>query len=90
MSKGREGSDRRPNSQFLINAALVLTGPRKGSGRNCVSWCLVWCRKKRDVSDYERADTVSETEVQERRSIAEKLRADLEAWLGKNHPLLKP
>src|SRR5713226_8399067 len=30
-------------------------------------------RKKRNVSDYERADTVSETEVQEMRSIAEKL-----------------
>lgn len=46
-------------------------------------------RKKRNISDYERADMVSEKEAEEMRSIAEKLRADLESWLAKNHPALK-
>jgi len=47
-------------------------------------------RKKRNISDYERADTISASDVEEMRSLAEKLRVDFEAWIQKNHPQLKP
>jgi len=42
-------------------------------------------RKKRNVSDYEHADTISDAEADDMRRLAEKLRADLTAWIGKNH-----
>ena len=47
-------------------------------------------RKKRYISDYERANTISASDVEEMRSLAEKLRVDFEAWIQKNHPQLKP
>ena len=47
-------------------------------------------RRKRNISDYERADTISASDVEEMRSLAEKLRVDFEAWIQKNHPELKP
>jgi len=47
-------------------------------------------RKKRNVSDYERVGSVSESDVKEMHSIAEKLRNDFEAWIAKTHPELKP
>jgi hypothetical protein len=47
-------------------------------------------RKKRNITDYERADTVSETEAIEMRRLAETLRRDVEVWLRKNHPNLVP
>jgi hypothetical protein len=47
-------------------------------------------RKKRNISDYERADTISASDVEEMRSLAEKLRVDFEAWIQNNHPQLKP
>lgn len=47
-------------------------------------------RKKRNISDYERADTVSGREVEEMRLLAEKLRAEFEEWIQKHHPELKP
>ena len=47
-------------------------------------------RKKRNVSDYDRSDAVSELEVEEMRKLAVWLRTEVEAWLKKNHPALKP
>jgi len=47
-------------------------------------------RKKRNITDYERADTVSETEAAEMRQFAETLRRDAEAWVRKNHPQIAP
>jgi len=47
-------------------------------------------RKKRNVSDYERSDAVSELEVEEMRKLATWLRTEVEVWLAKNHPALKP
>jgi len=45
-------------------------------------------RKKRNVTDYERADTISETEAEEIRDLAQSLRSDVEAWIRGNHPRL--
>lgn len=42
-------------------------------------------RKKRNMSDYERADMVSEAEA-EMRAVAEGLRRDVEAWIRKTRP----
>src|SRR5436190_6485789 len=38
-------------------------------------------RKKRNVTDYERADTISEAEAEEMRRLAEALRVDVRAWI---------
>ncbi|MBI5723008.1 MAG: HEPN domain-containing protein [Planctomycetes bacterium] len=43
------------------------------------------CRKKRNVSDYERAGTVSDQEAGEMIKIAKALLAKVEAWLRKEH-----
>lgn len=48
-------------------------------------------RKKRNIADYERAGTVTTTEVDELLSIAEELRDKLVAWLRTRSPtLLRP
>jgi hypothetical protein len=45
-------------------------------------------RKKRNISDYERAGAVSEQEAREMLSLAKSLRETVTAWLMKNHPQL--
>jgi hypothetical protein len=47
-------------------------------------------RKKRNISDYERAHTISELEAAEMRELTEVLRKRVEDWLRTNHPLLTP
>lgn len=43
-------------------------------------------RKKRNISDYERAGGVSQQEANEVVSLANELRNDLMTWLTANHP----
>ena len=45
-------------------------------------------RKKRNISDYEIAGTVSEGEAKEMFRLAKELRKEVEGWLGKAHPEL--
>jgi hypothetical protein len=47
-------------------------------------------RKKRNVSDYERAGRVSQREATEMMELAKKFREELIAWLTKNHAHLLP
>lgn len=47
-------------------------------------------RKKRNISDYDRAGTTSEAEVAELRTLAASLRKRVLAWLADNHPTLVP
>jgi len=47
-------------------------------------------RKKRNISDYERAGGVSSREAAEIRELACALRADLVKWLSRKHPDLLP
>jgi hypothetical protein len=47
-------------------------------------------RKKRNITDYERADTISEIEAEKMRQLAEMLRSKVEAWIRKNHPQFAP
>src|SRR5712692_10087788 len=42
-------------------------------------------RKKRNVSDYERADTISDAEVDDMIALAERLRRDLSSWIRNNN-----
>lgn len=42
-------------------------------------------RKKRNISDYERAGAVSEQEAKEMLTLAKTLRKTVTAWLKKNH-----
>ena len=41
-------------------------------------------RKKRNITDYERADTVSDIEAEEMRKLAEQLRISVQAFLRKH------
>lgn len=43
-------------------------------------------RKKRNITGYERAGSVSAPEVQEMTDLARRLRAGVEQWLRTNHP----
>ena len=45
-------------------------------------------RKKRNISDYERAGAVSEQEANEMFVLAKNLRDEVEKWLRSNHPEL--
>lgn len=45
-------------------------------------------RKKRNISDYDRAGTVSKQEVREMINLAMALRADIEDWIRSKHPEL--
>jgi hypothetical protein len=47
-------------------------------------------RKKRHISGYDRAGTVSEQEAREMLTLAKKLRNDVENWLRASHPELLP
>jgi len=47
-------------------------------------------REKRNESDYERAGVISEVEANEMVALAQRLRTEVEAWIGKHHPSLKP
>jgi hypothetical protein len=46
------------------------------------------CRKKRNISMYERPGTISEHEADEMVDLAVKLQGLIETWLKKNHPEL--
>jgi hypothetical protein len=43
-------------------------------------------RKKRNISDYERAGGISGLEADEMHQLAESLRVEVEAWIRENHP----
>jgi hypothetical protein len=45
-------------------------------------------RQKRNISDYERTDVISEQEVEEMISLARTLRTTIKDWLLKNYPEL--
>ncbi len=45
-------------------------------------------RKKRNISDYERAGAVSEQEAKEMFALAKNLRDEVEKWLRSNYPEL--
>ncbi|MBI4600430.1 MAG: hypothetical protein HY721_00580 [Planctomycetes bacterium] len=47
-------------------------------------------RKKRNEADYERAGIISDTEADEVLAFALQLRKDVEAWIARSHPHLKP
>jgi len=49
----------------------------------------IW-RKKRNITDYERADTISDTEADEMHELASMLRQTVQAWLQKGYPQLLP
>jgi uncharacterized protein (UPF0332 family) len=46
------------------------------------------CRRKRNVSEYDRAGTVSEKEADELLRTAQRLKDQVENWLEENHPEL--
>lgn len=47
------------------------------------------CRRKRNVIDYDAADTVTETEADELLEKAGEFQISVEDWIANNHPALK-
>ena len=47
-------------------------------------------RRKRNISDYERAHTISDLEAEEMIGLAVRLRQEIRPWLAQNHPSLTP
>jgi hypothetical protein len=47
-------------------------------------------RKKRNEADYERAGVVSEAEADEMFVLAQRLRKEVDAWMVRHHPHLRP
>lgn len=47
-------------------------------------------REKRNEADYERAGAISEADAEEMLTLARRLRTEVEAWIAKNHPHLRP
>ena len=48
------------------------------------------CRRKRNIVDYDRAYTITETETQELTQKAEEFRQLVEAWIVRHHPQFAP
>jgi hypothetical protein len=48
------------------------------------------CRAKRNVSDYDRAGEISDSELRELMAEGQAFRRDLLAWLRANHAALVP
>ena len=48
------------------------------------------CRRKRNISDYERAGFVSEGEAEEMLALAKRLREDVLDWIREKHPAMVP
>lgn len=76
----------RSNHHFRVIDSLPLT---LGTDAATVRKFDIF-RKKRNISDYERAGTVSAEEAREMSVLAQKLREDLVVWLDTTHPELKP
>lgn len=72
----------RSNHHYRVIESLALT---IGADSATITKFDVF-RKKRNISDYERADVVSDFEADEMRRLAEKLRTDVQAWIRKTHP----
>ena len=76
----------RGNHHYRVIQSLEFTlGPEAAAIRKFDVF-----RKKRNLTDYERADTISDTEAREMRDLAKMLRHRVEAWLRANHPRLLP
>ena len=69
---------------YRVIQSLALT---MGADKNLIQR-LDQFRKKRNISDYERAGLVSEQEAEEMETLARDLRKKVAAWLKANHPQL--
>jgi hypothetical protein len=76
----------RANQHYRVIDSLSLT---LGTDAETIKKFDIF-RRKRNISDYERADSVSERDVEEMRLLAAKLKGDFDAWIRKNHHDLKP
>jgi hypothetical protein len=74
----------RESHHFRAIQSLALT---LGSDHGLIAQLDAF-RKKRNISDYERAGGVSTKEAEEMIALAHRLRADLMKWLRETHPEL--
>lgn len=75
----------RANHHYRVIDSLSLT---LGTDSGTIKTFEIF-RKKRNISDYERSGGISERDVEEIRALAERLKADFDLWVAKNHPDLK-
>ncbi|MDY6952408.1 MAG: hypothetical protein SWE60_12920 [Thermodesulfobacteriota bacterium] len=68
----------------VIQALPLVMGERFSS----IAAYLDNCRRKRNVSEYDTAGTVSQKEVEDLQQTVEELKGEVEMWLKENHPEL--
>jgi hypothetical protein len=72
------------HDRLTIELLPVLLGDQQRRGATY----LEACRRKRDVAEYEHADTITLAESQALRTAVRELREAVLAWLGEEHPEL--
>lgn len=80
----------RPEKSLAHYRTLAALPLIMGDARKDDADYLDTCRAKRNTAEYDTAGSVSQTEADELREFAVTLRADVIAWLEKNHPSLLP
>lgn len=61
-----------------------------GEGYRDLSWYFDDCREKRNVAEYEEADTILPAEVEELIAAAEEFQPQVESWIAAIRPDLSP
>ena len=79
----------RPARERGHERAILSLGYTVGSAAKTIDLPDV-VRRKRNLSNYERAGTTSRTEADELYRVVTQLRADVVGWLGKEHAALLP
>jgi len=83
LAAGGYRSSREAHHYRVIQSLGLTLGADQGLIRQ-----LNQFRKKRNLSDYDRAGLVSEQEAEEMEALARDLRKKVEGWLKVNHPSL--
>ena len=96
LQRGSPCRDRRPSCRGLprcqrISSLCAIQSLEFTLGCNSKLIARVDAfRKKRNISDYERAGSVSDREVEEISTLATELHSQLLDWLRNSHPELIP
>ena len=72
----------RTNHHYRVIQSLALT---LGTDATTVRKFDLF-RKKRNITDYERAETISDLEADEMWRLARRLRGEVVTWIKKHHP----
>ncbi len=75
------------SKHYRVIQALPLV---MGNDFNVIRNYLDNCRRKRNVSEYDAAGTISTKEADDLLQIAREFKTEVESWLKQNHPAIYP